>query len=312
MLQAASNTTMTEQPLQSIVTPASVPPPMTGNPQASNGVPDAPTASFPTVPFPAQGFPTTNRSTGGNTSADGGEAPSPAKYILSSWTQFARYRSMILDRLAPHALYRWLGLAGGICLFLLRMFLLEGFYLYTYCLFIFLLNQLILFLQPKDRASLVAAAANREQGEEESGPALPTADSDEFRPFVRRLPEFRFWYSSSVATFVCFCITFFPFLDVPVYWPVLVVYFLFLVVATFRRQWLDMKRLKYVPWDMGKKKYTSDPKAFVVKRNNAATAAQAMVQKQSSAMSSSRPANASPIPTMTVPRKASAKKSAQD
>jgi hypothetical protein len=28
----------------------------------------------------------------------------------------------------------------------------------------------------------------------QDGPALPTRGSDEFKPFIRRLPEFKFWY----------------------------------------------------------------------------------------------------------------------
>lgn len=27
----------------------------------------------------------------------------------------------------------------------------------------------------------------------EDGPSLPTRQSEEFRPFIRRLPEFKFW-----------------------------------------------------------------------------------------------------------------------
>lgn len=29
--------------------------------------------------------------------------------------------------------------------------------------------------------------------EQEAGPELPTKADEEFRPFVRRLPEFKFW-----------------------------------------------------------------------------------------------------------------------
>ncbi len=28
---------------------------------------------------------------------------------------------------------------------------------------------------------------------DEDGPSLPTANNEEFRPFIRRLPEFKFW-----------------------------------------------------------------------------------------------------------------------
>ena len=29
--------------------------------------------------------------------------------------------------------------------------------------------------------------------DDDDGPALPTTTSEEFRPFIRRLPEFKFW-----------------------------------------------------------------------------------------------------------------------
>jgi Rer1 family len=165
-----------------------------------------------------------------------------------------------------------------LALFVLRMFMVQGFYIVTYVLLIFLLNQFILFVQPKDRASLIARRLNPEGGDatDTAVPALPTRDADEFRPFVRRLPEFKFWYSSTVATVLAIYATFFSIFDVPVFWPVLVFYFVMLFVATMRRQWLDMKRLKYVPWDIGNKKtYKSDPKKMSVMPRDAASVARA-------------------------------------
>ncbi|PXF46114.1 Protein RER1 [Gracilariopsis chorda] len=202
-----------------------------------------------------------------------------------------RQTQILLDRIAPYKLHRWLALTALLCIFMLRMFLLEGFYIVTYVLFIFILNQFILFLQPKDRASLVARAASPD----DSGPVLPTADDDEFRPFVRRLPEFKFWYSTTYATFLAFCATFFKVFDVPVFWPVLLFYFVLLFVATMRRQWYDMKRLKYVPWDIGTKKvYKSDPKRVSVTRPQ---------QHQPSAPPTN-PARAAPVPTVPVKKTA--------
>ena len=49
-----------------------------------------------------------------------------------------------------------------------------------YALAIFFLNLFIGFLSPVD--------------DDEGGPALPMMSEDEFKPFVRRLPEFKFWY----------------------------------------------------------------------------------------------------------------------
>ena len=59
---------------------------------------------------------------------------------------------------------------------------------------IYLLNLLLAFLQPKFDPSLEAdlLADEIEEGGE-AMPSLPSQKDDEFRPFVRRLPEWNFW-----------------------------------------------------------------------------------------------------------------------
>ena len=46
------------------------------------------------------------------------------------------------------------------------------------------------FLTPKFDPAL----EQEMQDEESEGPLLPTRGDEEFRPFIRRLPEFKFWY----------------------------------------------------------------------------------------------------------------------
>ena len=46
--------------------------------------------------------------------------------------------------------------------------------------------------------------------------------------------------------------TFFPFVDVKVYWPLLLGYFMLLVAVNMRARLADMMAHSYVPWDMGK------------------------------------------------------------
>lgn len=61
---------------------------------------------------------------------------------------------------------------------------------------IYLLNLLLAFLQPKFDPSLqedLLADEIEGGGEAEVSP-LPSQRDDEFRPFVRRLPEWQFWY----------------------------------------------------------------------------------------------------------------------
>jgi Rer1 family len=47
--------------------------------------------------------------------------------------------------------------------------------------------------------------------------------------------------------------TLFPFLDVPVFWPILLVYWLFLFGVTMHRQIKHMIKYRYLPFDLGKK-----------------------------------------------------------
>jgi hypothetical protein len=72
--------------------------------------------------------------------------------------------------------------------------------------------------------------------EEGSSGDLPTKSTDEFKPFVRRLPEFKFWHAATRAIVIGFFCSWSEIFNLPVFWPVLVVYWLILVVLTMRRQ----------------------------------------------------------------------------
>ena len=49
--------------------------------------------------------------------------------------------------------------------------------------------------------------------------------------------------------------TFFELFDVPVFWPILLLYFIVLFFITMKRQIKHMIKHKYVPWSWGKQKY---------------------------------------------------------
>jgi hypothetical protein len=69
---------------------------------------------------------------------------------------------------------------------------------------IYLLNLLLAFLQPKFDPSLQddLMADELEGGEGDAPSPLPSTRDDEFRPFVRRLPEWQFWcYLSPMCAF---------------------------------------------------------------------------------------------------------------
>lgn len=52
------------------------------------------------------------------------------------------------------------------------------------------------------------------------------------RPFSRRLPEFQFWLSSQRGLVMAFGMTFLSIFDIPVFWPILLMYFIVLMVGS--------------------------------------------------------------------------------
>lgn len=98
----------------------------------------------------------------------------------------------------------------------------------AYSLGIYLLNLFLAFISPKFDPSI-----EQDEGMEDgSAGGLPTKQDDEFRPFVRRLPEFKFWYSATKAITLGFVCSWFSMFDLPVFWPVLVIYWLILFALT--------------------------------------------------------------------------------
>lgn len=62
--------------------------------------------------------------------------------------------------------------------------------------------------------------------------SLPTKSDEEFRPFIRRLPEFKFWHSATTVIALAFVCSWFEIFNVPVFWPVLVMYWFILFFLT--------------------------------------------------------------------------------
>jgi Rer1 family len=112
-----------------------------------------------------------------------------------------------------------------------------------------LLNNFILFLSPLDDPTSI-------NGNDDDGMSLPTSakEGKEFRPFARRLPEFKFWLACFKGVGTSFIMTFFSMFDVPVFWPILLLYFFVLFFLTMKRQIEHMWKHKYVPISFGKAK----------------------------------------------------------
>ncbi|XP_055312047.1 protein RER1 [Sitodiplosis mosellana] len=180
------------------------------------------------------------------------ESTTPSRNPISVFFQrLSQIYQGLLDKWTPHTRVRWAAAGGLVCLFLLRVFLCQGWYIVCYALGIYHLNLFIAFLTPKIDPALDL--------DDDQGPELPTRSNQEFRPFIRRLPEFKFWYAISKSTVIGTICTFFEVFNIPVFWPILVMYFITLFCITMKRQIKHMIKYKYIPFTVNKPRYQSVP-----------------------------------------------------
>ena len=209
---------------------------------------------------------------------------SPIAPLVASLRQ---RQQRLLDASTPHVSRRWAALAALVLLYALRVWSLQGFYIVTYALGIYNLNLLLGFLTPQVRFFAIALLfffffnrspsrsrryplfsslfcfdsrpslprpppppKKKQIDPELEGPTLPSQRSDEFRPFQRRLPEFKFWWASARSVAASLVATLFPLFDVPVFWPILLVYFCALFFVTMRRQIRHMIKHRYIPFSL--------------------------------------------------------------
>ncbi|CAH4029604.1 protein RER1 [Pieris brassicae] len=191
---------------------------------------------------------------------DGSDLSSDTRrgFVSQGWTRISQIYQGLLDKWTPHSKSRWAVALLLILLFVLRVFLKQGWYIVTYALGIYHLNLFIAFLTPKIDPAMDF------DGDDENGPALPTRSTEEFRPFIRRLPEFKFWLSVTKSTIFAFFCTFIDAFNIPVFWPILVMYFITLFCITMKRQIKHMMKYRYLPFTHSKPKYKAVDSAVTV------------------------------------------------
>jgi hypothetical protein len=194
-------------------------------------------------------------------------------------------RKHYLDKLTPHVVARWCVSGGLLALYGVRVYVLEGFYIVSYGLAIYLLNLLLGFISPKIDPEFASLGIDDDDdsvaaplGTTSASAPSAAGKSDEFKPFIRRLPEFKFWLAVVRASALAIVLTLFPFLDIPgerererqsrrraappsvltgrrrslpVFWPILVLYFCMLFFVTMRKQIQHMIKHKYLPFSFG-------------------------------------------------------------
>lgn len=175
-----------------------------------------------------------------------GESGSYDKLVFRLRQHYQKYE----DITVPHRPLRWAAFAALLLFFFIRVITYGGFYVVTYGMCIHLLYLTILMITP--------LSDPEENGMSNDEARLPTAGKQgEFKPFIPKVQEFVVWRSMVKVVLICFVLTWFSIFDIPVFWPILVLYFVILFATQMGHRIKHMLKHKYVPWSAGKPKYVS-------------------------------------------------------
>ena len=157
------------------------------------------------------------------------------------------YYNIINDKIIIYPLERWLVTSILLLIYVIRVVLTRGYACLTYCIGIHILNSFIGFISPLEDPE------EFELNKDDS--FLPQKNNEEYKPFYRKVKEFTFWNRVSMTLLVSIFLTFFKGFDIPVFWPLLLVYFFLIFGLVMKRQIQHMIKYHYLPWDYAKTRY---------------------------------------------------------
>ena len=157
-----------------------------------------------------------------------------------------------IDSLVIHKSRRWTAFAAVLGLFLFRMVYHQGYFAVCYILGFYILQNVILFLTPSSLPSIQDEEENEEHVYDIPDTQLEKSE-DSSKPIIRKLGEFNLWKKLMLGALVSLFTTFFEVLDFPVFWPILMFYFVFVALSIGIKQRRHMKKYGYSLSDFFKK-----------------------------------------------------------
>ncbi|KAH7827681.1 putative retrieval of early ER protein Rer1 [Monocercomonoides exilis] len=156
----------------------------------------------------------------------------------------------IMDQLTNKYALRWTVFILLILIYYLRVFVLKkGFYFITYFWAISEIALIVRFFTPDDPIDKDFTGELILPGAAADTPAASQSGSDEYRPFISQLPEFKFWKKSMAGILTVHFLVFFPIFDIPVIPFILVIYFVCFTIIALQAPIKQIIRTKRLPFD---------------------------------------------------------------
>ncbi|KAI5152152.1 hypothetical protein ENBRE01_2607 [Enteropsectra breve] len=153
---------------------------------------------------------------------------------------FGGLYQLAADNIKPYRRTRWTVFAALGLYFFCRIVKKDSHWLAAYVLCIYLIQCFILFATPKD-----SSIPDPFEAEEELQEYVAPTEENSHRPFIRNLPEYNFWTTVIQYLLIAHAVICFDFTNLPVYIPILVLYFVFMVIATVVKLWEHSSKYKY-------------------------------------------------------------------
>lgn len=151
------------------------------------------------------------------------------------------------DKLAPKPNIRWGFTLLLVVLYALKVIISQSHALISYCVGVYLVHGFIMFATPKDDR-----IPDPFEIEADDTEYCPLNIDNDLKPFIRNMPEYSFWVFCTKIIGISLFLTFFAFTDIPVYVPILVVYFIFMMIVTGFKLWQHSRKYNYNPFFQSK------------------------------------------------------------
>jgi hypothetical protein len=158
-----------------------------------------------------------------------------------------------LDQFILKKKERWIFFGLLILILFIRVIQTNGYFAMLYILGFYYLNNVILFVTPSGLPTI------QEEEENEDLYDIPDTiildkNEDASKPVIRKMGEFHLWKKMIFSTIICIICTFFEFLDLPVFWPILLIYFFVVILSVYIKQRKHMEKYGYSYSDFFKKR----------------------------------------------------------
>lgn len=148
---------------------------------------------------------------------------------------------------------RWILTIITYFLFIIKCVIYDSYYALLYILSFYYIQNIILFITPKDVPSI------HDEDEDEDMYEIPDtvfnkSDDPDEKPIIRKISEFSLWEKITFFTLLCHLLSYFEVFNIPVWWPMLLIYFVIVSVLIVFKQRSHMNKYNYSLYDFFKSK----------------------------------------------------------